>query len=226
MVRPLAAFVEAENDLARLGWLKLTDDETIEYQIDDDAPLSHEQCLPFESLSTDGGAYSPEHGCENITVDDVSCYSSELGNSAAVNVIAKYAGRGSCTIESVTIRTPTEGYNSPVAQAIVFASLGVPSLEKLVSFDEVRNEHDFEQEVVRWSQQAQMTPCMPKPVALVSMRGRCNVTMLAVIPRSCKYAVIKLLRPRGSGDNIDVEYVGLHGWSGHHCCPCRAPRLD
>ncbi len=45
-------------------------------------------------------------------------------NSAAVNVIAKYAGRGSCTIESVTIRTPAEGYNSPVAQAIVFASLG------------------------------------------------------------------------------------------------------
>ncbi len=46
------------------------------------------------------------------------------------------------------------------------------------------------------------------------------------IRRSCKYVVIKLLRPRGSGDNIDVEYVGLHGWSGRHCCPCRAPRLD
>ncbi len=54
MVRPLAAFVEAENDLARLGWLKLTDDETIERRIDDDAPLSHEQCLSFASLSTDG----------------------------------------------------------------------------------------------------------------------------------------------------------------------------
>ena len=114
-------------------------------------------------------------------------------------MIAKYAGRGKCTIEGVTIRTPAEGYNSPVAQAIVFASLGsstgtnssgmnvvflascklcslchtclyqkcytecdssihivhagVPSLEKLVSFDQVRSEHDFEQEVVRWSQQ-------------------------------------------------------------------------
>jgi len=31
--------------------------------------------------------------------------------------------------------------------------------------------------------QAQMTPCMPKPVALVSMRGRCNVTMPAAITR-------------------------------------------
>ncbi len=30
---------------------------------------------------------------------------------------------------------------------------GVPSLEKLVSFDQVRSERDFEQEVVRWSQQ-------------------------------------------------------------------------
>ncbi len=54
MVRPLAAFVEAENDLARLFWLKLTDDETIERQIDDDAPLSHDKCLLFASLSTDG----------------------------------------------------------------------------------------------------------------------------------------------------------------------------
>ena len=54
MVRPRAAFVEAENDLARLGWLKLTDDETIERQIDGDAPLSHEKCLLFASLSTDG----------------------------------------------------------------------------------------------------------------------------------------------------------------------------
>ncbi len=30
---------------------------------------------------------------------------------------------------------------------------GVPSLEKLVSFDQVRSERDFEQEVIRWSQQ-------------------------------------------------------------------------
>ncbi len=54
MDRPRAASVVAENDLALLGWLKLTDDETIERQIDDDAPLSHEQCLSFASLSTDG----------------------------------------------------------------------------------------------------------------------------------------------------------------------------
>ncbi len=30
---------------------------------------------------------------------------------------------------------------------------GVPSLEKLVSFDQVRSERDFELEVMRWSQQ-------------------------------------------------------------------------
>jgi hypothetical protein len=60
MVRPLAAFVEAENDLARLGWLKLTDDETTERQIDDDVPLSHEQCLSFASLSTDGRQLRPK----------------------------------------------------------------------------------------------------------------------------------------------------------------------
>ncbi len=30
-----------------------------------------------------GGAYSPEHGCENITDDGLSCYSSELGYVSA-----------------------------------------------------------------------------------------------------------------------------------------------
>ena len=41
--------------------------------------------------------------------------------------------------------------------------------------------------------------------------------------RSSKYVVIKLLRPKEDGDNIDVEYVGLHGWTGRRCCPCRMP---
>ena len=42
----------------------------------------------------------------------------------AVNVIAKFSGKGRCTVDAVTVRTPMEGYNSPVAQVVVFASLG------------------------------------------------------------------------------------------------------
>ena len=44
--------------------------------------------------------------------------------NTAVNVIAKFNGNQRCTVDAVTIRTPIEGYNSPVAQVIVFASLG------------------------------------------------------------------------------------------------------
>ena len=46
--------------------------------------------------------------------------------NTAVNVIAKLNGnhRKRCTVDAVTVRTPIEGYNSPVAQVIVFASLG------------------------------------------------------------------------------------------------------
>lgn len=42
----------------------------------------------------------------------------------AVNVVAKFNDSGRCTVDAVTVRTPIEGYNSPVAQVIVFASLG------------------------------------------------------------------------------------------------------
>lgn len=42
----------------------------------------------------------------------------------AVNVIAKFNGNPYCTVNAVTVKTPIEGYNSPVAQVIVFASLG------------------------------------------------------------------------------------------------------
>ena len=115
-------------------------------------------------------------------------------------MIAKHARQATCTVQAVTIRTPVEGFNSPVAHAIVFASLGestcvmisslsmdlqrllyfargvqirpvpvldtqasswlmhsvpagFPCLELLASFDKVCNKQDFEQEVLRWSQQ-------------------------------------------------------------------------
>lgn len=46
--------------------------------------------------------------------------------SGMINVIARCEARSSCTIKGVTVRTPMDGYNSPVAQLIVFASLGQP----------------------------------------------------------------------------------------------------
>ena len=53
-----------------------------------------------------------------------------------------------CVIYACTRRATPE---CDASNHIVHA--GVPSLEKLVSFDQVRSERDFEQEVVWWSQQ-------------------------------------------------------------------------
>lgn len=51
-----------------------------------------------------------------------------------MNVIAKFndSRHHTCTIDAVTIRTPMEGYNSPVAQVVVFASLGKLRPHKMV----------------------------------------------------------------------------------------------
>lgn len=59
MVRPLIVSNDGvDDDLAssidRLGWLKLTYDEELEHQVQQDAPSSHEPCLCFASVSTDG----------------------------------------------------------------------------------------------------------------------------------------------------------------------------
>lgn len=34
------------------------------------------------------------------------------------------------------------------------------------------------------------------------------------VPRTGRYVLIKLLRPRCGGDNVDVQYIGLCGWQG------------
>ena len=51
-----------------------------------------------------------------------------------MNVVAKFndSGYRTCTIDAVTIRTPMEGYNSPVSQVVVFASLGKLHPHKMV----------------------------------------------------------------------------------------------
>ena len=46
------------------------------------------------------------------------------------------------------------------------------------------------------------------------------------IHRSSRYLVVKLLRAQGEFDNIDVEYVGAHGWSGRCLCPCSMAVLN
>lgn len=223
MVHPLGYRVEDDSILAPLGWLKLSEDaQQSQARRPDDASVS-ERSLSFTAIATDGGEYSSIHSHDNLCLDDLSCYSSAIGRSAAVNVTAKWQGQGTCTIEGVTIRVPVEGYNSLVAQAIVFASLGEPCVEQLASFDAVQTEQDYKQEVQRWAHQAHINPSIPKPVAFVSMRGRHAVRVPAAVPRSCKYVVVKLLRPSGNGNNVDVEYVGLHGWFGRRCCPCRQP---
>ncbi len=82
------------------------------------------QMMIFHATVRNLGRCQPLHRCNVLTSYCLAQVLMTCRNSAAVNVVAKFAGRGSCTIESVTIRTPVEGYNSPVAQAIVFASLG------------------------------------------------------------------------------------------------------
>lgn len=104
--------------------------------------------------------------------------------SKAVNVTARYSGGGRCTVDAVTIRNPMRGYDSPVGQAILFASLGrlqlyfyyglacqqdkgsavtlqpryagVPKLESISNFDYVRNEADYLVELDRWNQQVRL----------------------------------------------------------------------
>lgn len=34
------------------------------------------------------------------------------------------------------------------------------------------------------------------------------------VPRTGRYVLIKLLRSRSGGDNIDVQYIALCGWQG------------
>lgn len=207
--------------------------------------------LPFRAVSTDGGQYSPQHACEQLFNDNKSCYSSELGCNHGVNIVARHSNTRYCTIDTVIFKVPTEGYSCPAAQAVLLTSWDDPDLAGLEAFDGVQNQQDFDAVSEAWCQQSQtlarttvqmqganmhhqdvlkplrqqLQPIFsrPMPLAFLNTQHNHSACVRPKIPRSARYVIVKLLRPHVPGDNIDAEFVGLHGWVGQQCCPCRLP---
>ncbi|KAK9829597.1 hypothetical protein WJX72_006805 [[Myrmecia] bisecta] len=192
--------------------------------------MSAEPCTPgpsdterlqFCNAFTDGGQYSQSYCCSNMFNADRSCYCSH--KRGGINVVAEHVGGDSFTLSHIEIRAPTEGFTSPLQQGMVFVSWEMPDLEATKRFDSWTLE-DYEQYArsqATLSQRASQTD----PVLFFNLQDSHRLMLELPVARSGRYVHIKLLRPQSWGENIDVQYIGLHGWSGQRSFPYAFPEM-
>jgi hypothetical protein len=159
----------------------------------------------------DGGEYSEEYCVTNLLQNDPSCYCSE--KEEGINIVTKFAGGRSFTLTHVEIRAPQEGFTSPLGQGLIFVSWGKPDLRASTKFDNFHDVDDYHRYLKQRT--AQKLPLdETDPVAFFEMRDTFDLDVKLDVPRSGRYVHVKLLRPRNRGANVDVQYIGFHGWTG------------
>lgn len=168
--------------------------------------------LPFVAVASDGGSFSEEYGAENLLRDDSTVYCSE--KNSGINLVLSLGDNCSFTVTRVDIRAPHEGFTSPLGQGLIFISWDYPSLDDTSLYDDVRSCSDY-QRILR--EQVEQKGCLDAhdPVLFFDLGDYFSTSVSFDVPRSGRYVLVKLLRPRTrGGDNVDVQYVGLHGWTG------------
>eukprot|EP01026_Neomeris_dumetosa_P068195 TRINITY_DN6670_c0_g1_i2.p1 TRINITY_DN6670_c0_g1~~TRINITY_DN6670_c0_g1_i2.p1 ORF type:complete len:223 (-),score=9.28 TRINITY_DN6670_c0_g1_i2:1478-2146(-) len=178
--------------------------------------------LKFKIIYADGGCYSQEYGFSNLLIDDGTCYSSL--KREGVNLCVQHKRACAFTITGVDVAAPRIGYTCPLGQGIIFNSWKRPDEHLCEMFDEVHNVQEF-QDCVRQYQAklAQMTGLdqdeIPQPILFFDLRGQFRQEYQLGVPRSGRYVLLKLLRSRNYGENIDVRYVGFRGFYGGFSSP-------
>lgn len=180
-------------------------------------PWSGEEALRFELLHSDGGEYSQEYECENLLKNDYSCYCSATEKREGINVIAKFKDGDSCNLTHVEVRAPCEGYTSPLGQGMIFVSWDRPDVQATNKFNSMKSVAEFKQYVAFKQKNGGLAE--DDPVLFFDLKDSFVVKSKLDVARSGRYVLIKLLRPR-YGENIDVQYVGFHGWSGPRGFAC------
>ncbi|KAI9025337.1 hypothetical protein CLU79DRAFT_745119 [Phycomyces nitens] len=172
--------------------------------------------LAFGIDMDDGGSYSSSYGVENILRNDASVYCS--GRHGTINVVLRYCGQAktitnqSCVVSHVVIKSPQYGFTAPCKEGMIFISHYPIKTESTTKFDRFTRA-DYEKYVTMKGRDHLEDS---DPVGWFSA-AHWNQDMVAVGNISGKYVLIKLLREESDHENIDLQYVGLIGYTGP-CC--------
>ncbi|CAG8712080.1 8380_t:CDS:2 [Rhizophagus irregularis] len=157
-------------------------------------------------------ATHPAYNVDNILKNDTAVYCSKKSNN--VNIILRFSDPilgvmdPAFVLSKVIVKAPTHGFTAPCKEGLVFVSHDPISIEATLKYD------DFTEADYRALYESGNVDDS-WPAAFFRLDSRTNMTTQILQPnRSGKYILVKLLRAEGDADNIDLQYLGLIGFTG------------
>eukprot|EP01025_Chloroclados_australasicus_P013531 TRINITY_DN1636_c0_g1_i5.p6 TRINITY_DN1636_c0_g1~~TRINITY_DN1636_c0_g1_i5.p6 ORF type:complete len:223 (+),score=26.15 TRINITY_DN1636_c0_g1_i5:361-1029(+) len=178
--------------------------------------------LQFKVIYADGGCFSEGYGYSNLLQDDNLCYCSL--KREGVNICLQQRYSRSFTITGIDISAPKIGYTCPLGQGVVFSSWNRPDDQLCEMFNKVYSVQEFQECVRQYRYRLQQIGGIdeeeiPQPIMFFDLRGQYSQSYHLGVPRSGRYVLLKLLRSRNCGENIDVRYVGFRGFDNGFSSP-------
>ncbi|CAG8516174.1 10059_t:CDS:2, partial [Ambispora gerdemannii] len=171
--------------------------------------------LSFDIVYCDGGYYSDSYNVENILRNDNNVYCSS--KSTNINIILRFHDHNQDVMDApfvltkIIVKAPTQGYTAPCKEGLIFVSHEPISLEATSKYDDF-TESDF-QALLASGVNGRIEDHWP--AAYFRLDSRTNFITQNINPnRSGKFILVKLLRSEGDEDNIDLQYLGLIGFTG------------
>ncbi|KAF9352567.1 hypothetical protein BGX26_009652 [Mortierella sp. AD094] len=183
--------------------------------------------LKFEMYHADGGEFNATHSVENVLKNDSSVYCSRRSNN--INICLRSAEpHQTFVLTQFRAKAPTTGFTAPCKEGLIFVSHEPIPLERTAIFDNMTRERydEYMQSLKQGPAFGQMLRNYGAnadaliPAAFFQMEGPDETCTLDLTPnRSGRYVIIKLLRskctnPLQRPENIDLQYLGLIGFTG------------
>lgn len=199
--------------------------------------------FPYYIFECTGGQHSKEYKLQNVMDDDASVYCTRIQRNANI-VLARRSIHSNCTsipftLKEIYIRSPKEGYTSPLANGFVFICTEKTPISAFDSYntidinrmiDESRN--NSSSSFVNRTNSRIALPDTPRtlPVVPISVTSLLFFQMDKNLPtfnykfpspiKGVKYIHIKMLNSFGNRENIDVQFIGIKADDDALTFPC------
>jgi hypothetical protein len=168
--------------------------------------------LQFELVSSDGGQFSEDYRCEYMLDNDASVYCTLKKENT--NIILKIAESSSFVLTHILIKAPETGFTCPIGSGLIFVYDDLPSVDSTSRFDSFSpaKYRQYMQSKIENNERINESD----PALFFDLRDGWYTLQKLPIPRFGRYVLIKLIRSRNVGENVDIQYIGFKGFVGSH----------
>ncbi|KAL0481614.1 hypothetical protein AKO1_012490 [Acrasis kona] len=167
--------------------------------------------LQFKLVSSDGGQCE-DYKCENLLESDASVYCTQKKDNT--NIVIQISEANYFVLTHILIKAPETGYTNPVGTGLIFVFDHPPDVDSTSCFDDMTaNKY---RQFMRNKINSNNGLSELDPALFFDLHDGWYTLQKLPIPRFGRYILIKLIRSRNLGDNIDVQYIGFKGFIGSH----------